>query len=155
MPFILLLIGLIIALIGFVYLAKHATAHQLHMVLNIIGAAVLTIAITILALTGRIWHATAIVAVVLPFVIAHYIRKSGHRPARANTSNPSTIHSSELTRKQALEILGLNEKEADDEAIKRAYRHLMNRIHPDHGGTAWMAERLNAARARLLGDRDV
>jgi Ca2+/Na+ antiporter len=153
MPVILLLIGLIIAVIGFVYLAKHATAHQLRMVLNIIGAAVLAIALTVLALTGRIWHATAIVAVVLPFVIAHYVGRSGHRSARTKTSSPPGVHSTELTRKQAREILGLDEN-ADDEAVKHAYRHLMSRLHPDHGGTDWMAERLNAARARLLGDRD-
>lgn len=152
MPVILLLIGLIIAIIGFVYLANYATAHQLRMVLRVIGAAVLAIAITILALTGRIWLAAIIVAVLLPFVIAHYTGKSLQGRQNTNTSAPPGTHSAELTRKQALEILGLGE-DADDEAIKRAYRYLINRAHPDHGGTAWMAERLNAARARLLGNK--
>lgn len=150
MPVILLLIGLVIAIIGFVYLVNHATVHQVRMVLRVIGASILAIAITMLALTGRIWLAAIIVAVLLPFVIAHYAGPPGKQRRRtAKKETPPSVHSSELTRKQALDILGLGEQAGEDD-IKQAYRHLMNRMHPDHGGTAWMAERLNAARARLL-----
>ena len=152
MPVILLLIGLVIAIIGFIYLANHASAHQVRMVLRVIGAAVLAIAITMLALTGRIWLAAMIVAVLLPFVIAHYTGRPDGAGTAQQTTPPEGVHSAGLTRKQALDILGLNEDAGEDD-IKRAYRNLMNRTHPDHGGSAWMAERLNAARARLLGDK--
>src|ERR1700679_2379622 len=40
---------------------------------------------------------------------------------------------------------------ANREEIEAAYRRLMFRVHPDHGGAAGLAAQLNAARAVLLG----
>lgn len=50
--------------------------------------------------------------------------------------------------KEARDILGVDAG-ADRAAIEAAYRRLIRRIHPDHGGTAGLAARLNAARDRL------
>ena len=50
---------------------------------------------------------------------------------------------------EARSILGLGE-DATPEAIHSAWRRLMGRAHPDHGGTEGLAARLNAARDRLL-----
>lgn len=55
----------------------------------------------------------------------------------------------EMTERRALEILGL-EAGADEEAIKAAHRRLMAQVHPDRGGSAWLAAQLNAARECLL-----
>ncbi len=38
---------------------------------------------------------------------------------------------------------------AGPEEIEAAYRRLMKRVHPDHGGAAGLAAQLNAARAAL------
>ncbi len=54
-----------------------------------------------------------------------------------------------MTRREASETLGLGPG-ADRAEIDAAYRRLMQRAHPDHGGTAGLAAQLNAARARLL-----
>lgn len=54
-----------------------------------------------------------------------------------------------MTRAEALEILGLAEG-ADAEAIRAAHRRLMRNAHPDQGGSAWLAARINAARDLLL-----
>jgi len=55
-----------------------------------------------------------------------------------------------MTQAEALAILGLAEG-ADEDAIRAAHRRLMRAAHPDQGGSAWMAARLNAARDVLLG----
>jgi len=58
--------------------------------------------------------------------------------------------SAAMTREEALDILGLAEG-ADEDAIRAAHRRLMKTAHPDQGGSAWLAARINAARDLLLG----
>lgn len=55
-----------------------------------------------------------------------------------------------LTRTEALAILGLAEGATEAE-IRAAHRRLMRSAHPDQGGSAWLAARLNAARDLLVG----
>ena len=55
-----------------------------------------------------------------------------------------------MSRAEALEVLGLEEG-ASDAAIRKAYRDLMKKHHPDQGGSAWFAARINEARNVLLG----
>jgi hypothetical protein len=57
-----------------------------------------------------------------------------------------------MTRAEALEVLGLKEG-ASDAAIRKAYRDLMKKHHPDQGGSAWFAARINEARNVLLGNK--
>jgi hypothetical protein len=57
-----------------------------------------------------------------------------------------------MDERTALEILGL-EPGADEEAIRAAHRRLMARLHPDHGGSSYLASQLNRARDYLLKRR--
>jgi hypothetical protein len=56
----------------------------------------------------------------------------------------------DMTRPEALAVLGLQEG-ATEEAIRAAHRRLIVRMHPDAGGSAELAARINRAKDVLLG----
>ncbi len=57
---------------------------------------------------------------------------------------------SDMSRDEALAVLGLSEGATPDE-IKAAHRRLIQRVHPDVGGSADLAARINRAKDILLG----
>jgi len=57
-----------------------------------------------------------------------------------------------MDRQEALEVLGL-ERNASEDDIRAAHKRLMKRFHPDHGGSSYLAARINQAKDTLLGGR--
>ena len=72
---------------------------------------------------------------------------AGERPGGSGGGARSA--GGDMTVEEAYAILGLAPG-ADPEAIKEAHRRLMVKLHPDHGGSDYLATKINRARDVLL-----
>jgi DnaJ-class molecular chaperone len=88
-------------------------------------------------------------------LLAAYIKKRFGKEYSKKQSQEDlgqTRHSSAITRTDALSILGLEDPVSKDE-VNAAYKKLISKVHPDAGGNAFLAARVNEARDILLKGR--
>ena len=124
--------------------------------------------LVLLLVTGRLHWIFAIVAALWPLAMRLWPlirawpllrRWLGGGPASANTGDGGSAGSGQrgarqtgtLSREEACEILGVP-ADADADQIRAAHRRLMQRMHPDRGGSDYLASRINAAKRRLLDE---
>jgi len=69
---------------------------------------------------------------------------------RGAAHSPPPRSRSDMSREEALSVLGLVEG-ATAEEIRAAHRRLIQRVHPDVGGSADLAARINRAKDTLIG----
>lgn len=75
-------------------------------------------------------------------------REAAQRAAFGDHATPT---GDVMTEDEAYAILGLSPGASPDE-IREAHRRLMMKLHPDHGGSTYLASKLNLARETLLKD---
>lgn len=122
-----------------------------------------------LALTGRIHILVAAVAALVPLLrklpsLLRYLpllrrlyRQAGGGPDPRGQSGQggggrSVARSDAMTTSEACEVLGVAPG-ADRDTIVAAHRRLMQKCHPDRGGSDYLAAKLNQAKETLLGPR--
>lgn len=69
-----------------------------------------------------------------------------HKTEEENTQGHAQV---KMTREEALRVLGLTDK-ADETEIRSAHKQLMQKLHPDSGGSDYLAAVVNRAREVLL-----
>ncbi|AMW33934.1 hypothetical protein AY555_00695 [Haematospirillum jordaniae] len=104
----------------------------------------------LLAASGRLAVALAGLILVAPWLFS-FLRtwwgESEHD--RASRKESSSSASSPMDRAEALQILDLPANPSR-ESVQSAYLRLIHKLHPDRGGSAYLAARLNEARQVLL-----
>jgi len=81
---------------------------------------------------------------------AYLDRRLGADWRNARSAPPPRGPGTDMSRDEALAVLGLSAG-ATEEEIKAAHRRLIQRMHPDVGGSAELAARINRAKDVLLG----
>ncbi len=127
-----------------------------------VGAGAILLLVVILAATGRLNWLFALVGVLVAFVvrmlpaIIRYVpqlhelwtafNKNG---TRSSASNGGAQHKGKMSKQEASEILGVAVLATEEEIIT-AHRKLMQKMHPDKGGSDYLAAKINQAKKVLL-----
>ncbi len=74
----------------------------------------------------------------------------GEEEAGGETPRPGRARSSRMGVDEAYAVLGLKADASVDD-IRDAHRRLMKKLHPDQGGSTYLAARINEAKEVLLG----
>jgi DnaJ-domain-containing protein 1 len=77
-------------------------------------------------------------------------REQPEAGSAGGSKQPDQATDGQMTEQEAYEILGL-EPGASEQEIIEAHRRLMQKLHPDRGGSTYLATKLNQAKECLIG----
>ena len=160
MPRFIILIAIVLIALVLWYKIKNAKGDQRKKMIfwRVVGAIVGTL--FVLAATGKLNWLTALLggiaamiprllgyAKYLPFISRLYAQTrqqqhQQHQQARQNNKG--------ISKEEALDILGLKPGASKDE-ILAAHKRMMQKVHPDRGGSDNLAAQINKAKDTLLG----
>jgi len=139
-------------------------AHEVVKAIRKSGLIILAGLFIVLALTGKLnWLIAAASVVVaglsrmLPVLLRYapqlqrlWLWFYTQRSSAQSDGKQSNMGDAKMSRAQAYEILGLKPG-ASEEDIIQAHRKLMQKLHPDRGGSDFLAAQINQAKKVLLG----
>ena len=159
MGFLVLGLVSLLALFLVVLLAARLSARHLRILVLVTLFIVLGSGLVLLALAGRYGLAAP-----LGFIMAWLLRlwrvmregdtgstETGKTGGEKSSRSGGKVGASFMSEVEARDVLGVDAT-ASREEIEAAYRDLIVKNHPDHGGSDWIAAQLNQARDILLND---
>jgi hypothetical protein len=130
-------------------------------VVLVVGGALLVF----MVLTGRVHALTAAVAALIPLLrklpeIARFVPglkgffsgSDGANPDESGQRQHGPVHNNDMSEREACEILGVTAACSREDVIM-AHRRLMQKMHPDRGGSDYLAAKINEAKSVLLRNR--
>jgi hypothetical protein len=174
-PRIILLVLILLGLIKTYAYISQQPADRRRVLVKRVALSLVMIMIIIFTLMGRLPWISAIIAVLLPILsylgailmrsLPRFLpllflwlqrRATSSGTAHGDDQSSRSYDSSNQSRRdqmsagEAREVLGVSDQ-ADQREILLAYRTLMQKVHPDHGGNEYLASKLNQAKDTLLG----
>ena len=115
-------------------------------------------ALVLLAASGKLNWVVPLIAAVAAVVMKltrilsflPVLRQFGHF-GKARSWGAQSAAVAAMSREEAYQVLNLNPGAARSDIVA-AHRKLMQKIHPDRGGSAYLAAKINTAKDILLGD---
>lgn len=123
-------IGGVIAILGILAITGH---------LNVITAAIAGL----VALLPRAMHLVKY----LPFISRLYQQ---NKPDQQQAQTPPPRGKQTMSKEEAMEVLALKPGYKDEDVVL-AHRRMMQKVHPDRGGSDYLAAQINKAKDTLLG----
>jgi len=134
------------ALALLIYLARGFLGIDAGTLLRVIRSS----AVTALALIAAVLFLRGLFALGLALTIVAVVLHVAWGGWRPFARGRATGTSGPMTRAEALAVLGLHDGASADD-IRAAHRRLILQIHPDRGGTDYLAAKINQAKDVLLG----
>jgi len=149
-----LILGLVALAVLLLLVAAYSRAHPRDLLKGIrfsggVALGLATIALAVVGRVGLAFLAAAGAWALLTGTMPPWLRVPGRPGETGGSREAPSPRRTTISRTEALKVLGLEEG-ATEEQIRAAHKRLMLQIHPDKGGTSYLAAKINEAKDVLL-----